>query len=122
MPELFAEDYVQYGPQAGMESHGIDEYEATLRMFHGAFSDLESTEELVFSDDTGAYVCNVYTNRGTHDGEFMGIPPTGREVEVGGIAVLRIEDGKLAETWVAADFNSLLQQIGVAPSMDEYAA
>ncbi|MCU4750631.1 ester cyclase [Halobacteria archaeon AArc-curdl1] len=120
MPELFAEDFVQHGPRAGTESHGVGEYEKTLRMFHTAFSDLEVTEEVVFSDDTGEFVCTVYTNRGTHDGDFMGITPTNVEVAVPGIAVQRVEDGKLAETWVVADFHSLLQQIGVAPLMDEY--
>ena len=119
MPELFAEDYVQHGPRAGMEIHGLEEYEEVLRMFHTAFSDLESTEEFVFGDGAGEFVCTVYTNRGTHDGELMGIPPTDVEVEVPGIAVHRVEDDKLAETWVVGDFHSLLQQIGVAPSMDE---
>ena len=122
MPELFSEDYVQHGPLGGMEIHGLGEYEETLRMFHAAFSDLESTEEFVFSDDSGEFVCTVYTNRGTHDGELMGIPPTDVEVEVHGIVVNRVEDGKLVEAWVAADFHSLLQQIGVAPSMDEHPA
>ena len=122
MPERFAEDCVQHGPVGGMEIQSLEEYEETLRMFHTAFSDLESTEEIVFSDDTGKFVCTVYTNRGTHDGELMGIPPTHVNVEVPGIAVHRVAEGKLVETWVAADFHSLLQQIGVAPSPDEYAA
>lgn len=122
MPDLFAEDYAQHGPQAGMEIHSVGEYEETLRLFHTAFPDLETTEEFVFSDSEGDFVCTVYTNRGTHDGELMGIPPTGVYVEVPGIAVHRIENDKIAETWVAADFHNLLQQIGVAPSMNEYAA
>ena len=52
----------------------------------------------------------------------MGIPPTDVEVEVPGIAVHWIQDGKLAEAWVAADFHGLLRQIGVAPQTDEFAA
>lgn len=46
MPELFAEDYVQPGPQAGMEVHSLEEYEEAIRMSHAAFSGLESTEDL----------------------------------------------------------------------------
>lgn len=115
MSELFAEGYVQHGPQTGMEIHGVEEYEETLRMFHTAFPNLESTQEFVFSDDTGEFVCTVYTNRGTHSGEFMGIPATEADVEVPGIAVQRVKDGKIVKGWVAADFNGLLQQIGIAP-------
>lgn len=62
------------------------------------------------------------TNRGTHDGELMGISSAEVEVEVSGIAVHRVEYGTLVEACVAADFHSLLQQIGVAPSMDDYTA
>lgn len=121
MPELFVDDFVQHGPQAGMEIQGLEGYEETLRMFHTAFSDLKSTEELIFSDEAGEYVCTVYTNRGTHDGELMGIPPTNAQVAVPGIAVHRVKDHKLTEAWVAADFHGLLEQIGAAPSPDEYA-
>ncbi len=46
-----------------------------------------------------------------HSGEFLGFPPTGRQVTIEELAVLRIADGKIAEEWVAFDFASLQQQI-----------
>lgn len=119
IPDFQADDYVQHGPMPGMELHGNESVE-TMRMFHAAFSDLEATEELAFGD--GEYVCAYYTYRGTHDGEFMGIPATDVEAEVPGVTINRIEDGKIAETWVMADFLGLLQQVGVVPPMDELAA
>lgn len=122
MADLQAEEYVQHGPMAGMELHGSAAAAELMRTFHNAFSDLESTEELAFSDEAGEYVYTAYTYRGTHDGEFMGIPPTDVEAEVRGMDVHRIEDGKIAESWLQADFLALLEQIGVVPSMDDIAA
>lgn len=122
MADILAEEYVQHGPMAGMELHGVEEATKSMRMFHDAFSDLEATEELAFSDETGEFVCTAYTYRGTHDGELMGIPPTDVEAEVQGMDIHRIEDGKIAEAWIQADFLALLEQIGVVPSMDDIAA
>lgn len=118
--DLQTESYVQHGPMTGMELHGTEESVETMRMFHAAFSDLEATEELSFSD--GEYVCTYYTYRGTHDGEFVGIPATDVEVEVPGMVLNRIEDGKIAETWVMADFIGLFQQVGVVPAIDQLGA
>lgn len=113
-------DYVQHGPMMGMELHGHDESVEMMRTFHDAFSDLEATEEFAFGD--GEYVCMHLTYRGTHDGALMGIPPTDVPAEVKGTLVNRLEDGKIAESWVVVDFLGLLQQVGVVPSMDEFAA
>ncbi|MCU4751122.1 ester cyclase [Halobacteria archaeon AArc-curdl1] len=117
-----AEDYVQHGPMAGMELHGSDAALETMKMFHAAFSDLRASEELAFSDDAGEYVCTAYTYRGTHDGEFMGISPTDVTADVRGMSIHRLEDGKIAEGWLHADFLSLLQQVGVVPAMDDIGA
>lgn len=120
LPELQSEDYVQHGPLTGMELHGSEEALETMKMFHAAFSDLESTEELAFSD--GEYVCTHYTYRGTHDGDFMGIPPTDRKGEINGTVINRIDDGQIAEAWIVVDFHGLLQQLEVVSALDDLAA
>ena len=51
--------------------------------------------------------------RGTHGGAFMGIPPTGRDVEIKAINIHRIADGRIAEQWVVSDGVGFLQQLGV---------
>ena len=112
--ELQHEEYVQHGPIPGMEVEGNAESLETMRMFHNAFPDLEGTEEFAFTD--GEYVCTFYTYRGTHEGEFMGLEPTDESVETTGIVINRIEDGKIAEAWVVADFLSVLQQVGAMPA------
>ena len=53
--------------------------------------------------------------RGTHTGEFFGIPPTGRQVEISGIHILTIKDGQVTEHWANNDDLKLMQQLGVIP-------
>ena len=52
---------------------------------------------------------------GTHQGDLMGIPATGKSVEFGGTDIIRIRDGKIAEHWGSTDTMSLMQQIGAVP-------
>jgi steroid delta-isomerase-like uncharacterized protein len=54
--------------------------------------------------------------RGTQQGEFLGIPASGRRVEVAGIDRLRFRDGKVVEHWGVTDILSLMQQVGAIPS------
>ncbi len=53
------------------------------------------------------------TNRGTHEGAFKGIPPTGKEIEYSAIFIGRFVDGKVVETWVEANILGLMQQLGM---------
>jgi len=53
---------------------------------------------------------------GTHQGEFQGIAPTGRTITMKGVAIYRVEEGKLVERWVVSDLHGVLEQIGVAPA------
>jgi len=54
--------------------------------------------------------------RGTHQGEFMGIPPTGKPVTVTGMSIDRIVGGKFVEGWLNFDALGMLQQLGVIPA------
>ena len=54
-------------------------------------------------------------NPGTHRGELMGVPPTGKAVSVPAILIYRIANGKIAEFWMNADTLGLLQQLGAVP-------
>ena len=63
----------------------------------------------------GDKVVTRWTGRGTHSGPRMGIPPTGRKVEVTGMRMFRLAEGKIVETWVNWDMFGLMQQLGVIP-------
>jgi predicted ester cyclase len=59
------------------------------------------------------------TFRGTHKGDLMGIPPTGKQVTMPLILIYRIADDKIVEHWMQADALGLLQQLGVIPPMGQ---
>ena len=64
----------------------------------------------------GDRVATRWRARGTHQGELMGVAPTGNRVEITGIQISRISGGKIAEEWVNYDAMSMMQQIGAIPS------
>jgi steroid delta-isomerase-like uncharacterized protein len=83
------------------------------RMIRAAFPDWHSTpEELVAEGDV---VVERWTGRGTHRGEFQGIPPTGEQVEVPGVVFYRIRDGKIVEFRGSFDGLAMLRQLGALP-------
>jgi steroid delta-isomerase-like uncharacterized protein len=83
-------------------------------MLHSAFPDFKATiDDLVAEGDR---VVIRQTWRGTHKGEFMGIPPTGRSVSFGVIDVIRVAGGKFVEHWGLMDSMSLMQQLGAIPA------
>jgi predicted ester cyclase len=57
-----------------------------------------------------------WIGRGTHNGELMGVAPTGKQIAVEAISVFRIADGKIAEEWTVWDALGLLQQVGAVPA------
>lgn len=109
--ELVVEDYTDHedalpGQPAGRE--GIKFYVDVIRT---AFPDIAvKTLGPALVDGNLEAVHVVLT--GTHQGELMGVAPTGRTVEFGGIDIIRTEDGKVTEHWGATDMLGLMQQIG----------
>ena len=83
-------------------------------MFRQAFPDSYFTVEDMVAE--GDKVATRKTFHGTHQGEFMGIPPTGQQVSTGLIDVVRIVDGKVVEHWSMGDNLGLMQQLGVIPA------
>jgi steroid delta-isomerase-like uncharacterized protein len=87
---------------------------AALRMawadWHRAFPDCANDiEDLIATDDR---VVVRYRFSGTHEGEALGVPATGRRVETTGIAIFRVEDGTITEEWAVDDVDGLLRQLG----------
>jgi predicted ester cyclase len=85
-----------------------------LAGLRAAFPDIHLTiEDLVVEDDRVAF---RMTLRGTHQGPFQGITPTGRQVTVSAIDVVHIENGRFSEHWGGPDMLALLQQVGAVVS------
>jgi steroid delta-isomerase-like uncharacterized protein len=110
--DLVTDDYVNH---AGfMDVEGVEGLQQFAAMLRAALPDWhEVIEDQVVEGDKEVH---RYVIRGTHKGEFMGIPATGKEVVVTGITLARIEDGKIAEEWSQADMLGLMQQLGVVPT------
>jgi predicted ester cyclase len=83
-----------------------------IRGFSSAFPDIQITVEQVFAD--GDYIAFHSTMRGTHEGPFLGIAPTGKAVTVTLIDIMRIENEKIIEHWGGPDLFDLLRQLNSA--------
>lgn len=89
-------------------------FKQMLQMLLAAFPDHRATIEAMAAE--GDLVTVLHTHHGTHTGELMGIPPTGRSIRVEGLELVRIEGGRIAEFWRHDDDLGMLIQIGaVAP-------
>jgi steroid delta-isomerase-like uncharacterized protein len=111
---LFAPDYVDHDRSRADLPSGPAGVKQAWAGFRAAFPDLHTTiDDLVAEGDKVAVRGSI---RGTHQGELMGIPPTGRPVTVTLIDVNRVEDGQLVERWAEADMLGMLQQLGVIPA------
>lgn len=113
--ELFAENLVDHNPAGTDLPPGREGMRQSLANFRTAFPDLTTSLEHLIAE--GDKVVLRWKARGTHEGELMGIPATGKQVTLSGIDILRIENGKIAERWAEYDNLGLLQQLGVVPEM-----
>ncbi|HEX8647275.1 MAG TPA: ester cyclase [Thermoleophilaceae bacterium] len=107
--ETFAEDAVDHDP-APDQAPGREGFRVFWTTLTTAFPDahLEGRHEVVTDD----HIVAAYMLTGTHEGEFLGIAPTGKRIEINGVQVGRFEDGKLVERWGSSDELGIMRQIG----------
>lgn len=106
--ELLARDIVSHTPLG--ETRGLEGAKQFGTMLRTAFPDLHVTiEDQVSEDDK---VVTRWTCRGTHQGEFQGMHPTGKQVEITGMTISRIANGKIIEQWGNPDLLGMMQQLG----------
>jgi predicted ester cyclase len=108
--ELFVPDFIRQDTTGGLRSR--EEYKRVLSSLLTAIPGQFTIEDL-FAE--GEKVLLRYTFHGTHQGQWRGIPPTGKPVTLTGMLIYRFEDGKIVEGWENADNLGLLQQLGVIP-------
>lgn len=111
-----AHDLIAYGAinyDTGLTAHpfGPEEMNGTVRRITAAFPDHHHAVEQIIAE--GDSVAAHVTLTGTHEGEFMGIPPTGRRIEVTEIHIYRLEGGKAVEHRVGRDDLGAMRQLGV---------
>ena len=112
----FAPDYVDHTPFPG-QGPGPEGYRQVVTAIRDAFPDLHLTLGDILGE--GDKVAFRYTMEGTHQGHFMGMPPTGKPFSVTGMIIARVADGKAVERWANLDTLSLMQQLGAIPSPEQ---
>lgn len=112
--ELLAQDLIEHEAQPPGSPPGREGFKDFVRRMKGGFPDLECRIEDMTADGDKVWARARLT--GTHQGEFMGVPPTGNRVEFDVIDIGRFENGKAVEHWGVSDAMSLMMQIGAVPS------
>jgi steroid delta-isomerase-like uncharacterized protein len=110
--ELISPDFVDHSAWPGIPANreGVKQI---FGMFHAALADLHVVihDQLAEADR----VATRKTLRGTHQGDFLGVPPTGKVIAIEVIDILRLKDGQITDHWNLVDQHGLLQQLGLAP-------
>ncbi len=110
--EIFAPGYVNRHAHPG-QTPGPEGVRQLVTNVRGAFPDLVETVDDIVAE--GDRVALRLTLRGTHQGPFRGVEATGRRVEVMGMAIVRVEDGRIPEGWFFFDRDAMWEQLGVEP-------
>ena len=114
--ELCAPDYVDHSPPLPGMGEGSEAVRKANETLAAAFPDTVHTIEAMIAE--GDLVVTRLRGRATFTGECLGIPPNGKVVEITGITIHRVADGKLVEHWANIDSLSFMQQLGAIPSLE----
>lgn len=110
--DVIAEDFVEHEDFPGIspDKEGVRQFFTTFR---AAFPDMHMESHEVLAD--GDLLCCRSTMSGTQEGEFMGMPPTGKHFEVTGFDLLRVRGDQVTEHWGVMDSMKMMQQLGAIP-------
>jgi predicted ester cyclase len=112
LDEYIAEDFVAHNPPIPGVSLDRQGMKDAAEIFRVATPGRHEIPLQVAEDDL---VVSYIVGHGVHEGELLGIPATGKDVETAGIAIHRVRDGKIVEYWSVTDVARVLQQVGVLP-------
>ena len=111
--ELFAEDFVDHGPMG--DTHGREAFKAMVGQWRSAVPNVPCTLENIFAE--GDLAGWVVRTTGTHSGDALGFPATGKPFETLSANVGRFRDGLAVEHWSEQGMFPFLMQIGVLPPL-----
>lgn len=112
--QLFSDDFLDHTPQPG----GTPDKAGARALYHRlreAFPDFRP--EIRWQATDGNLVTTYKIYHGTHLGEFLGVPPTGKEIHFETVDAMRVVDGKITEHWGVANLYSLMEQLGARPQV-----
>ncbi len=111
--EIIAPDHVNHDPTLPDIPTGPEGQKQVVNLYRGAFTNAHISVEDQLAE--GDRVVTRWMGSGTHQGEFMGVAPSGNQVRVTGITINRVSGGKIAESWTNYDALGMMQQIGAIP-------
>jgi steroid delta-isomerase-like uncharacterized protein len=111
--ELISPEHVNHDPTAPDVPAGPEGIKQLIGMYRSAFPDIHFHTGEMFAAD--GRVAHRWTFTGTHEGEMMGVEPTGKRVKVSGVEINHVEDGRISESWTVSDALGLMQQLGLTP-------
>jgi len=110
---LYTGDVIDHNPLPGLQATGRALQKQTLKALHTAFPDFHSRIDLMLAE--GDKVATHITVRGTHLGQFLNMPPTGKVATWTHMTIYRLENGQIAELWHVVDSLGLVAQLGLLP-------
>jgi predicted ester cyclase len=113
--ELVDRKYVGYDPAIPEPLRGPEGFKENISTYRAAYSDARITVDEQIAE--GDKVATRWTGRGKHDGDLMGIDPTGKQVKVSGLTLSRLTNGKVIEEYTNWDTFGMMQQLGVVPEL-----
>jgi len=114
MALFFAQDFRWMGNAGCGTKDGLREFQDNWqRPFQAAFSDKVCVDEARLAE--GEWMAAFGRQEATHSGNFMGIEPTGKRVEIRYMDFWKVVDGKIVDNWVMVDFPHVMRQLGVDP-------
>jgi predicted ester cyclase len=108
LEELLVSDYVEHNAPPGIPP-GREAFKQMSLIFRNAFPDWHFTVEDTIAERDRVVIRGM--GQGTHQGAFLGIPPTGKQITMQAMHIFRIGEGRVLERWAQADVMGLLQQI-----------
>ena len=110
---LVAENFVDHNPPGPGIAPGREGFKQVFAGFLSAFPDMAITIDDQVAE--GDKVVTRITASGTHQGDYMGMPATGKSFSIGAVDIFRFEGGKIVERWGQGDTMGMMQQLGVMP-------
>ncbi len=111
LDEIARPDHVEHNPFP-QQSQGVEGLKQRISMIRAAFNPTFTIEHIIAQGDK---VAVMWTNQGTHMGEWFGFPPTGKSVTTHGVDIHLLREGHLAEHWDVVDTTDFLAKVGVLP-------
>ena len=113
--EFVASDYIGHDPANPEQLRGPEVVKGFISTYMAAFPDARITVEQQLAE--GEFITTRWTGRGTHEGELMGIEPTGKQVTVSGLTISRLEGGKIVEEYTNWDTFGMIRELGAVPAL-----